>query len=393
MSQGGHGIFICYRREDSADVAARIYDALVNRFGRQMIFKDVDDIPLGFDFREVIDRKLDESLAVLVIIGNQWLTVTNKKGARRLDDTNDHVRYEIQAALEKKVPVIPVLVHEADHPAEEDLPECIRTLHFRQSAAVRRDPHFSRDASALCEELERTLAVVRPRVPVPVQEMPAQPAVPLSVVASPHPAPAAKTVPPKVPEAAESAESAEPAAMPGGAYTTWGFFWRWTLSCLLAACPPLSAYVQHRLLRSHVKGSLRWFWFIGFTDAAALIAMIIASMANIRYNRNSSGSYYPGQYTFDVGYIWSVAAAALVVAGFVQCFWVCGRWSKRWWLWLIRLAAVLQLPLPAFSGTGYYDSSGKVFATWLIGYPLASLAFTPWCVFFMLRKMRTTAVP
>jgi hypothetical protein len=37
-------IFICYRREDTAGVVGRIYDRLVQRFGKDAIFKDVDSL-------------------------------------------------------------------------------------------------------------------------------------------------------------------------------------------------------------------------------------------------------------------------------------------------------------------------------------------------------------
>ena len=36
MAQG-HAIFIGYRRDDTADVAGRIYDALEQRFGRARV--------------------------------------------------------------------------------------------------------------------------------------------------------------------------------------------------------------------------------------------------------------------------------------------------------------------------------------------------------------------
>ena len=44
-------IFISYRRNDSADVTGRIYDRLVYGFGKETIFKDVDSIPFGVNFR------------------------------------------------------------------------------------------------------------------------------------------------------------------------------------------------------------------------------------------------------------------------------------------------------------------------------------------------------
>ena len=49
-------IFLSYRRTDSADVTGRIFDRLSVQFAKEKIFKDVDSIPLGVDFRTYIDR-------------------------------------------------------------------------------------------------------------------------------------------------------------------------------------------------------------------------------------------------------------------------------------------------------------------------------------------------
>ena len=46
-----HGIFVSYRRSDSEAHTGRVYDRLVSGFGKEKIFKDVDSIPLGTDFR------------------------------------------------------------------------------------------------------------------------------------------------------------------------------------------------------------------------------------------------------------------------------------------------------------------------------------------------------
>jgi hypothetical protein len=58
-------IFISYRREDSADVTGRIYDRLVNVFGEDAIFKDVDSIPLGVNFKKYLDDKVQECQVTL----------------------------------------------------------------------------------------------------------------------------------------------------------------------------------------------------------------------------------------------------------------------------------------------------------------------------------------
>jgi hypothetical protein len=48
------GIFVSYRRQDSAHLAGRLYDRLADRFGEGQVFMDVDTIKLGVDFAEEI---------------------------------------------------------------------------------------------------------------------------------------------------------------------------------------------------------------------------------------------------------------------------------------------------------------------------------------------------
>jgi hypothetical protein len=109
-------IFITYRREDSAATCGRIYDRLVGRFGIMNVFKDVDSIPIGVNFKGRISELIAQCGVQLVVIGRQWLEVTNAQGQRRLDDPDDFVRLEIETGLQRKIVVIPVLVQGATVP-------------------------------------------------------------------------------------------------------------------------------------------------------------------------------------------------------------------------------------------------------------------------------------
>ncbi|MBC7813164.1 MAG: toll/interleukin-1 receptor domain-containing protein, partial [Burkholderiales bacterium] len=94
-------IFVSYRRADSITITGRIYDRLVAVFGEDGVFKDVEDIPFGVDFRSVIEHEIDQSEIVLVIIGPNWVTVTDTDGNRRLDNPNDFVRIEVETAIKR----------------------------------------------------------------------------------------------------------------------------------------------------------------------------------------------------------------------------------------------------------------------------------------------------
>jgi TIR domain len=147
-------IFISYRRQDSGDVTGRIYDRLVQQFGREAIFKDVDSIPLGVDFRGVLDKAVGQCNLLLAIIGRQWLGSQNESGAQRLDDPRDFVRIEIESAMRRDIPVIPLLVQGAGMPGENDLPPSLQALVFRNAIPIRPDPDFHRDIDRLIKGIE-----------------------------------------------------------------------------------------------------------------------------------------------------------------------------------------------------------------------------------------------
>ena len=148
------GIFISYRRSDTPDAVGRIYDRLVAEFGKSKVFKDVDSIPLGQDFRSHLNDIVGNCAAVLAIIGPRWVDTRNEAGQRRLEDPDDFVRIELEAALSRSVPVVPVLVGHAPIPGSSQLPSSLSSLAFRQSIEVRPDPDFHNDATRLVTALK-----------------------------------------------------------------------------------------------------------------------------------------------------------------------------------------------------------------------------------------------
>jgi hypothetical protein len=153
-------IFISYRRQETAYPAGWLYDRLADRFGGGQVFKDVDSIQLGDDFVEVITRAVGFCDVLLALIGDRWLTITDEHGGRRLDDPNDFVRLEIEAALTRKVRVIPILVDGARMPKADELPDSLVKLARRQALELS-PARFESDSSRLFEVLDWTLAEVR----------------------------------------------------------------------------------------------------------------------------------------------------------------------------------------------------------------------------------------
>lgn len=146
-------IFISYRRSDSTYITGRIYDRLLRTFAGENIFRDVDDIPFGVDFRKHIDEMIKDCDVCLVIIGSKWLEPGKSAGTRRIDDSRDVVRIEIESALARDIPVIPVVVDGAQIPSTEELPASIQALAFRNGIPVRPDPDFHQDMDRLINGL------------------------------------------------------------------------------------------------------------------------------------------------------------------------------------------------------------------------------------------------
>ena len=148
------GVFISYRREDAGGIAGRIYDRLVNRLGHDNVFFDVDTIPPGRDFVDMLSDRVGKCDALVAVIGKRWVASVDDANRRRLDDPNDFVRIEIEAALQRDVPVIPVLVDNAAMPQAVELPDVLKKLARRQGIEISHN-RFETDAERLTEALAR----------------------------------------------------------------------------------------------------------------------------------------------------------------------------------------------------------------------------------------------
>jgi len=148
------GIFISYRRDDAAGHAGRLADNLVERFGKNRIFRDIDNIEPGEDFVKVIENAVGSCDILLAVIGRNWLS---PNGSGRLNNPNDFVRLEIATALRRDIRVIPVLVQRASMPKPEDLPDDLDNF-TRRNAVELTDLRWQSDVEQLISVMERVLA-------------------------------------------------------------------------------------------------------------------------------------------------------------------------------------------------------------------------------------------
>ena len=164
-------ILLSYRRADSAAIAGRIYDRLVARYGKDMVFFDIDAIPAGADFRDHVRRTIERADAVVAIVGPAWLGP--RDGRARILDDDDPVRVEIEAALSAVVPVVPVLVGGARMPAAAEMPASLARFPYLNALGVDAGADFDHHVRRLVAALD---AILGPKAPPPPASPHAPPA-------------------------------------------------------------------------------------------------------------------------------------------------------------------------------------------------------------------------
>ena len=145
-------VFISYRRDDSAGHAGRLCDALSARLGPERVFMDVEGIAAGADFPSALAMELERADVVLALIGPRWLAAADGSGARRLDQHDDYLRREIEAALGAGKRLLPVLVSGAAMPTADQLPVSMAALARRQAVALS-DARWAADMEGLIAAL------------------------------------------------------------------------------------------------------------------------------------------------------------------------------------------------------------------------------------------------
>lgn len=149
-------IFISYRRADSKYVVDRIRDRLIAAYDKDAVFRDIESIPPGLNFSDVLTEATTTCDVMLVVIGPQWAGITDANGNKRLFDPGDYTRIEVETGLrDKKILVIPVLVMNATMPPAKDIPESLVDLLFRNAVTVRNDPDFDPDIQRLVQGINR----------------------------------------------------------------------------------------------------------------------------------------------------------------------------------------------------------------------------------------------
>jgi len=150
-------IFVSYRRKGSEAVTGRIVDRLISHYGEESIFIDIDDIPIGADFRQHINEVLQQCDIMIAVIGPRWAG-SAKKGGVNIQHENDWVRLEIETALKREVLIIPTLVEGAMMPKALDLPASLKDFAYRNAATVGGGKDFNTHVQQLIRSIDLSVA-------------------------------------------------------------------------------------------------------------------------------------------------------------------------------------------------------------------------------------------
>ncbi len=160
-------IFISYRHEDSAYISHWLYIALANEFGKENVFHDSSSIPAGAKFNAWIEGETSSCIVLLAVMGKRWLTSEDEHANRRIYHPNDWVVKEIKKALDRDVPVIPVLLEDIRVPRVDDLPPTLADLPSCQAIRLRPADDFEHD-------IGRLIVAIKTWYPLKSVEMPTQ---------------------------------------------------------------------------------------------------------------------------------------------------------------------------------------------------------------------------
>jgi len=149
------GVFLSYRRDDTGPYARLLQLQLSQRLPHARIFMDKDSIEPGRKFAADIEDAVNSCAILVALIGRQWATLTDRDGARRLDNPDDYVRFEVKTALERGALVIPVLVDGAKALRQQELPADLRKLAHLNAYKLSWERHD--DADRLLDLIEQEL--------------------------------------------------------------------------------------------------------------------------------------------------------------------------------------------------------------------------------------------
>ena len=206
-------IVLSYRREDSRTMTSWLHEKLVERYGKDNVFRDINSIQPTENFRKRIGRALKDCDFVVAVIGPGWRGQT-ADGQSRIVNNNDWVRVEVETALQLDIPLLPVLVEDAEMPDPEDLPPSLREITEINALPIASGgSRFYEDLDRLFATIDRVLGSEPPAAPQEKALGPAAGAPAASDTVTPTPAPLVDQPAPP-PPIQQSAAAPQPSPAP-----------------------------------------------------------------------------------------------------------------------------------------------------------------------------------
>jgi hypothetical protein len=143
-------IFLSYRRTDSPQ-ACRVYDWLTQRFGKNAVFMD-PGIPFAVNYADYIQHVIEGSSMVIALIGPEWL--------KKIHQPEDPVRTEIESAMQRKLPIVPILIGNTAMPTDQELPASIASLAMQNAVVVGISQDFHAHMQLLLPRIEAILGAI-----------------------------------------------------------------------------------------------------------------------------------------------------------------------------------------------------------------------------------------
>jgi TIR domain len=150
-------IVISYRRQDSNDIARRIYEQLKANYGEKSVYIDIESIQPSADYRVHIRQTLERALVMLAVVGTEWRGV-RADGSARIFEPDDPVGDEVETMLANRRAVMPVLVNGAGMPTEIEIPDSLRPFRYLHAIAVRSGDEFSSDIKRVFRAIDALTA-------------------------------------------------------------------------------------------------------------------------------------------------------------------------------------------------------------------------------------------
>jgi uncharacterized protein YndB with AHSA1/START domain len=149
-------VFFSYRRSQAQYVGGRIFDALTQEFGTGAVFRDVDSLLGGGNWRVGIRQGLLHCKAVVAHIEDQWEDEIDR---RLRAGEEDMLREELELALQSGGKIIPVFTSSSSGFSMADRQRRLRDklppgrlgeeLRNLQGLFVRSDPDFRNDVERI----------------------------------------------------------------------------------------------------------------------------------------------------------------------------------------------------------------------------------------------------